>query len=89
MPKSATKGVRDALGKSRLPLCFIKASLEGTVEQCLWNSDSEKEGLAGVGATVRYLSSGGDRKEQVGREVVLTWKGEVVEPTDLDIKTGS
>ncbi|KAI9867501.1 MAG: hypothetical protein M1813_009060 [Trichoglossum hirsutum] len=81
--REATRGVRDALGRSRLPLCFLKVSPEGRVEQCLWNSVSEREGLEGVGATVRYSLSEGDGKEDVGQEVVLTWKGKVVEPTDM------
>ncbi|KAH0557030.1 hypothetical protein GP486_005183 [Trichoglossum hirsutum] len=81
--REATRGVRDALGRSRLPLCFLKVSPEGRVEQCLWNSVCEREGLEGVGATVRYSPGGEDGEENVGREIVLTWKGKVVESTDM------
>jgi hypothetical protein len=66
--KHATKGIREALARSRWPMGFVACSREGVVEQFLWNRRAEEEGLEGFGVGMRY---GGDGRQ----ELVLTWKG--------------
>ncbi|KAK4130743.1 hypothetical protein BT67DRAFT_428943 [Trichocladium antarcticum] len=68
--RAATKGIRDALGRSRWPMAFVACSREGALEQMLWNGRAEEEGLRGLGVGVRY-GVGGPR----GKELVLTWRG--------------
>ena len=67
--KAATKGMREAVGRSRWPMGFVACSVEGRVEQFLWNRRAEEEGLEGVGVGMRYRDGGGER------ELVLTWRG--------------
>lgn len=71
--KSATKGVREALGRSRWPMGFVLCSADGKILQMLWNRKAEQEGLDGIGVGLKY--TGGDVTE---KEVVLTWKGEAI-----------
>ncbi|KAK0629800.1 hypothetical protein B0T17DRAFT_455686, partial [Bombardia bombarda] len=52
--RPATKGVRDALGRSRWPMGYISCTRAGYVQQMLWNRRAEEEGLAGVGVGMRY-----------------------------------
>jgi hypothetical protein len=69
--KEATKGVRDAIGRSRWPMGFVMCNHDGKILQMLWNRRAEEEGLLGVGVGLKY--SGGSKGE---RELFLTWKGE-------------
>lgn len=69
--KTATKGVRDSLARSRWPMAFVSCSREGRVQQMLWNGRAEEEGLAGLGVGIRH---GGEHNE-AEPELVLTWKG--------------
>jgi hypothetical protein len=71
--KSATKGVRDALGRSRWPMGYVLCGPDGKVLQMLWNRRAEQEGLEGIDVGLKY--AGGDRNE---KEVVLMWKGEPI-----------
>jgi len=71
--KSATKGVREALGRSRRSMGFVCVDREGKVLQMLWNRRAEEEGLVGVGICVRYPG-----EDQTCKVVDLTWKGEPV-----------
>ncbi|KAK3491664.1 hypothetical protein B0T13DRAFT_58380 [Neurospora crassa] len=66
--KTATKGTRDALARSRWPLVFIGCSREGKVEQLLWNHRAEQEGLQGLGVAKRHSPEGGE-------QLVLMHKG--------------
>ncbi len=93
-PKEATAGVREAMGRSRLPLLFAMiGNTDGRVMQLLWNQRAREVGLDGLGVTVRYCSTtkedGAESEEekegQVTREVALTWKGDVLP----DIPTAS
>lgn len=68
--KHATKGIREALARSRWPMAFVACSRAGVVEQFLWNRRAEEEGLEGFGVGMRYAGGGGG-----GQELVLTWKG--------------
>ncbi len=76
-PLPATPGVRDALGRSLAPLAFFMVGIGGEVQQCLWNRNAAGLGLEGVGVTVRYGGSEGQRKE-----VALMWKGELLDFPD-------
>jgi hypothetical protein len=71
--KSATKGVRDALGRSRWPMGYVLCGPDGKILQMLWNRRAEQEGLEGIDVGLKY--AGGDRNE---KEVVLMWKGEPI-----------
>ncbi|CAC9890543.1 hypothetical protein D6C98_08291 [Aureobasidium pullulans] len=66
--KEATKGVRDAVGRSGLPMAYLNITTEGRVRQFVWNQAAVECGLEGVGVTLRYLLDGES-------EVALTWKG--------------
>jgi hypothetical protein len=69
--KSATKGVREALGRSRWPMGYVLCGADGKILQMLWNRRAEQEGLEGIEVGLKYI--GGDRNE---KEVILTYKGE-------------
>ncbi|KAB5572387.1 hypothetical protein GE09DRAFT_1216951 [Coniochaeta sp. 2T2.1] len=69
-PGPSTKGVRDAIGRSRWPMGFISCDQEtGAVRQFIWNQAAVREGLEGVGVAFRHDESGGEPR------LVLTWKG--------------
>ncbi|KAI1412178.1 hypothetical protein F5Y13DRAFT_163819 [Hypoxylon sp. FL1857] len=70
--RPATKGMRDALGRSRWPMGFVSCTEDGRLEQMLWNGRAEEEGLEGLGVGVRFCEDGEGRSEQ---RLVLTWKG--------------
>ncbi|KAK2742751.1 hypothetical protein FQN55_007692 [Onygenales sp. PD_40] len=71
--RESTMGLRQALLKSRFPLVWVFAELDGRVRQVLWNRGAEEAGLAGLGVEVRY---GGDGGPEAEKTVVLTWRGE-------------
>jgi hypothetical protein len=71
--KSATKGVRDALGRSRWPMGYVLCGDDGKILQMLWNRKAQQGGLEGIEVGLKYW--GGDRNE---KEVVLMWKGEPI-----------
>ncbi|TVY58534.1 Uncharacterized protein LCER1_G000879 [Lachnellula cervina] len=71
--KPASKGVREALGRSRWPMGYVLCEDDGRVLQMLWNKRAEQEGLEGVGVGLKY--GGGEQSE---RDVILTWKGETI-----------
>lgn len=67
--RAATKGVRESLGRSRWPMGFVSCSSDGQIQQMIWNSRAEEEGLAGLGVGVSLSES------SPVQELVLTWKG--------------
>jgi hypothetical protein len=71
--KEATKGVRDAMGRSRWPMGFVMCTGQGKVLQMLWNRKAEEAGLLGLSVTLKY--AGGDRDD---REVVLMLGGKTL-----------
>ncbi|KAG9238842.1 hypothetical protein BJ875DRAFT_285134 [Amylocarpus encephaloides] len=71
--KTATKGVREALGRSRWPMGFITCESDGKLLQMLWNRRAAERGLEGIGVEVKY--EGGDYSE---KEILLTWKGDII-----------
>ena len=70
----ATKGVGDALARSRWPMVFVCCSADGVVSQVRWNQKAAEEGLEGVHATVRHSGA------KSGERIVLTWKGKPILP---------
>ncbi|KAG9530961.1 hypothetical protein KCU93_g2141, partial [Aureobasidium melanogenum] len=66
--KEATKGVRDAVGRSGLPMAYLNVTTEGKIRQFVWNHAAVERGLEGLGVALRYLVDGDS-------EVTLTWKG--------------
>lgn len=66
--KEATKGVRDAVGRSGLPMAYLNITIEGKIRQFVWNHAAVECGLEGVGVALKYLVDGDS-------EVTLTWKG--------------
>lgn len=67
LDKPATRGIREALGRSRWPMGFIYCSKEGIVEQFLWNERAVSQGLEGMGVVKRYASE--------GQQVALAYQG--------------
>lgn len=67
----ATKGVTEAMGRSRWPMGFLKISSDGCVEQFIWNQMATETGLEGLGVTSRYVH--GDNA--VRKDISLTWMG--------------
>ncbi|KAI9826269.1 MAG: hypothetical protein M1826_006691 [Phylliscum demangeonii] len=53
-PRQATRGVRDALGRSPLPLAFVMVDTGGRVRQLVWNRAVRRLGLEDVGVALRY-----------------------------------
>ncbi|KAK3681160.1 hypothetical protein LTR37_020982 [Vermiconidia calcicola] len=49
-----TKGVRDALQRSRWPMALMQVTEGGDLKQFLWNAVAADAGLEGLGVTVRY-----------------------------------
>ncbi|KAM7196385.1 Protein of unknown function (DUF2034) domain containing protein [Naviculisporaceae sp. PSN 640] len=70
LDKPATRGIREALGRSRWPMGFIYCSKEGIVEQFLWNERAVSQGLEGMGVVKRYASG--------GQQVALTNRGKML-----------
>lgn len=71
--QAATKGVREALGRSQWPMGYVLCGPDGKVMQMLWNRKAADEGLRGLEVEMQY--TGGDQKE---KEVILTHKGMAV-----------
>ena len=66
--QEATKGVREAIGRSRWPMGYVMCTGQGKILQMLWNRKADDEGLLGIGVTVKYV--GGDRND---KEIALVW----------------
>jgi Protein of unknown function (DUF2034) len=81
-PKSATKGVREALGRSRWAMGWIMVENEEDkerVRQVLWNRAAANIGLEGITVTMRYgaKKEGGDGA--LDSECALLWKDKMIE----------
>ncbi|RYO75682.1 hypothetical protein DL766_007694 [Monosporascus sp. MC13-8B] len=77
--KPATKGIRDALGRSRWPMGYVSCSRDGRLEQMIWNRRAGEEGLEGVGVGVRYRDTEGGPPEG---QLILTWRGRPYVPDE-------
>ncbi|KAE8352532.1 hypothetical protein BDV28DRAFT_135000 [Aspergillus coremiiformis] len=72
-PREATKGVRDALARSKYPLIWMMIERDGAMRQVLWNGRAEQLGLVGLGVEVRYSAEDADSS---AKKVALIWDGE-------------
>ena len=90
--REATKGMREALRRSGLPLGYVMVtSGEGRVVQFVWNQEAARRGLEGIGVTNRYLGdtgSGRGNGDGVEREIVLTWNGWALKRVEEGMETG-
>lgn len=77
--REASRGVREALIRSNLPLGFAMVTAdEGKILQFVWNYEARQTGLEGMGVTNRYLhdtGSGRGNGDGIEREIALTWNG--------------
>ena len=48
--REATKGIREAMTRSRWPMGFLNVTPDGSVQQFLWNHSATEKGLEGMGA---------------------------------------
>ncbi|CAD6443579.1 31d52f63-9142-4cb5-b721-38c69045f760-CDS [Sclerotinia trifoliorum] len=71
--QAATKGVREALGRSQWPMGYVLCGADGKIMQMLWNRKAADEGLGGLEVEMQY--TGVDQNE---REVILTHKGKAI-----------
>lgn len=81
-PKSATKGVRDAMGRSRWAMAWVMLDNEGEkgrVKQVLWNRAAANIGLEGVTVTMKYRPRGEGEDGGLDGECVLLWKDQPIE----------
>lgn len=81
--EAATKGVREALGRSRLPLGFVQVGREGDVKQMLWNRVAGDGGLEEMGVTLRHRASKIDDAEKgsgirTEPDIILTYAGKAL-----------
>ncbi|KAL7627444.1 hypothetical protein AAE478_001637 [Parahypoxylon ruwenzoriense] len=69
--RPATKGIREALARSRWPMGYLSCTGDGRLEQMIWNHRAEEEGLEGMGVTVQFS----ELKGAADQRLVLTWEG--------------
>lgn len=69
--RPATKGVRDGMGRSKLPMGYVCCEGDGAVKQMVWNRRAEEEGLERFGVTTRH----GERGDM---ELVLIKDGKIL-----------
>lgn len=82
--QKATKGVMEALGRSRWPMGFLKVDPDGRVEQFLWNASAKARGLEGLGVTLRYLVDEKSDDGEVKVDIALTWQGRPLPHVELE-----
>lgn len=68
--KQTTKGVRDALARSRSPMAYFCCTGDGVVKQMQWNHEADEQGLEGVDVALRRGAG-----EEEADEVVLVKDG--------------
>ncbi|KAJ9629430.1 hypothetical protein H2203_001804 [Taxawa tesnikishii (nom. ined.)] len=75
--EEATKGIRDAITRSKLPMGFLNITEDGRIRQFLWNQSAAEWGLEGVGVALRHslVKNEDGNKVEVEEEITLTWKG--------------
>lgn len=81
--KEATKGMRDAMTRSRMPLGFMQITEEGNIVQMLWNQQASQWGLEGFGVTMKFGPQAA-RGGKVEQEIVLTRHGRAVDNAKED-----
>ena len=90
-PREATKGVREAMGRSRWPMAWVMLEVLqrdggdgigiGKVRQTLWNKAAAEVGLEGLDVTMRY-DKAIEKEREVGKECALMWQGKPVPGLD-------
>lgn len=81
-PGSATKGVRQAMGRSRWAMGWIMVENEGgegRVKQLLWNRAAANTGLEGITVTMRYGEKKGNEDGALDGQCALLWKDRPVQ----------
>ncbi|KAL6235233.1 hypothetical protein BDW75DRAFT_210237 [Aspergillus navahoensis] len=78
-PRETSKGVREALGRSAMPLVCMMVERNGRLRQVLWNGRVEGLGLSGLGVEILYPNYGEIEGEAEAR---LTWGGKEVQTMD-------
>ncbi|KAL6898386.1 hypothetical protein GGI43DRAFT_93545 [Trichoderma evansii] len=68
--KQTTKGMRDALARSRSPMAYFCCTLDGVMKQMQWNQRAEEEGLEGIDVALKR--GAGEEEED---EIVLMKDG--------------
>ncbi|KAL3495999.1 hypothetical protein BJX62DRAFT_146338 [Aspergillus germanicus] len=95
-PREATRGVREALGRSRMPLVWLMVGWDGVLRQALWNARVESlgGGLGGLGVETVYRAALGSESASISdsapasdgngqrQEVRFTWEGKEVKTMD-------
>ncbi|GJP91040.1 hypothetical protein CBS115989_2369 [Aspergillus niger] len=79
-PREATRGVREALTRSRFPLVWCLVGLEGRVRQVLWNE--RVEGVVGGGLGIGVVYCANEQGDNRDAEARVTWDGEEVPGID-------
>jgi hypothetical protein len=86
----ATRGVIDALRRSKFPLGFLDISAGGTIKQFLWNHAATDRGiLQGLGVVSRYRLDEDKcvnkiNRKDVTKDIILSFKGNPLPQTGLD-----
>ena len=86
-PLQATKGIRNAMERSRWPLAYAMLNEVGGIEQFFWNTRSAAMGLEGLKVeTVHKPRSSGPKLVDTDtlaltKELVLTWQGQIWSPS--------
>ncbi|KAK6441288.1 hypothetical protein LTR95_002481 [Oleoguttula sp. CCFEE 5521] len=71
-----TKGVSEAVQRSKSPIGVMQVDREGRIRQFLWNAVAGERGLTGLGATTLYPGAGREEQREIGVETIaLTWMG--------------
>lgn len=74
--KEATKGVRDAITRSKWPMGFLNVTADGTIKQFIWNQSAQDRGLEGMGVAVKHCrDEEGAEGDQLSQVATLTWDG--------------
>ena len=79
--KPATKGVREAVRRSGMPIVWVMVEdlgvRGGRVRQVLWNQRVSELGAEGMAVGLRHAAADGEEME---KEAVLLWKGKPWQP---------
>lgn len=87
-PLLATKGIRDAIGRSPRPLAYAMITSSGRIKQLFWNKRCADIGLAGLRVDTRHAPTGvPENEDELVPEVVLTWEGSTWEPDETALTT--
>ncbi|KAF6841956.1 putative glutathione s-transferase [Colletotrichum plurivorum] len=81
---TASKGVREGMGRSRWPMGFISCSRDGVFQQMVWNQRAEEEGLRGMNVAIRHSEDGNGEAK-----IVLTYQGKRVRDVPDEMVSGA